>query len=162
MADLVEHLVAQFDIPMFTTDILIQRGAIPHSHPIITLNTRSLDPIEVLGTFVHEQMHWFVDSRPNKQTVLAHLANAYSTPAEFDSRQESFLEHIVVCWNTRNFLKTMISATQLDQFYRASRPYPQIERLVETRFEEVGTILGRHSMIAPLPLPGNPSVGRAA
>ena len=46
---------------LFTRDVLIQDGVIPHSHPVLTLNTRYLDDDTAqLATFVHEQLHWFL------------------------------------------------------------------------------------------------------
>ncbi len=40
--------------------VVIEEGAIPHSHPVLTLNTQYLhDRRHLLTDYVHEQMHWF-------------------------------------------------------------------------------------------------------
>ena len=42
-----------------TRRVRIEGGAVPHSHPVLTLNTRHLDDDDrQLATFVHEQLHW--------------------------------------------------------------------------------------------------------
>ena len=41
-----------------TREIVFERGAIPHSHPVLTLNTRHTDDDGLLiSTFIHEQTH---------------------------------------------------------------------------------------------------------
>src|SRR5690242_10916965 len=61
--DQLRRLLRTYDLHkwLFTRDILIQSGVIPHSHPVLTLNTRYLvDDTAELATFVHEQLHWFL------------------------------------------------------------------------------------------------------
>jgi len=58
----LQKLLAQYDLSrfIFTKEIIIDREAIPHSHPVLTLHTRHLKDDELfLSTFVHEQIHWF-------------------------------------------------------------------------------------------------------
>ena len=44
---------------LFTRDVLIRTGVIPHSHPVLTLNTRCIDhDTAQLATFVYEPLHW--------------------------------------------------------------------------------------------------------
>ena len=53
----------------FTPKIHIQAFTIPHSHPVLTLNTRNIkEPDRHLALFLHEQIHWFFDDgdRPGK------------------------------------------------------------------------------------------------
>ena len=41
----------------------IETGVIPHSHPVLTLNTQYIDRDTLqIATFVHEQLHWFFDA----------------------------------------------------------------------------------------------------
>ena len=66
---------------LFTRDVLIQSDVIPHSHPVLTLNTRYLDDdIAQLATFVHEQLHWFLTDRVKRAktgAVLTELRALY-------------------------------------------------------------------------------------
>src|SRR5438128_767533 len=58
----LERVLGKWDLSrwFFTHTVQIDSGAVPHSHPILTLNTGSLsnDSIKAKG-FVHEQLHWF-------------------------------------------------------------------------------------------------------
>src|SRR5215472_9783943 len=45
----------------YTEKVRIEGRVIPHSHPVLTLNTRHIDDEELLlGTYIHEQLHWFL------------------------------------------------------------------------------------------------------
>src|ERR1044071_6136285 len=59
--DQLRRLLRTYDLHkwLFLRDILIQSGVIPHSHPVLTLNTRYLDE-DTAQPFVHEQLHWFL------------------------------------------------------------------------------------------------------
>jgi hypothetical protein len=60
----LDRLLSQYDLSqwIFTTSVVIDEDAIPHSHPILTLHARHLkDDDLLLSTFVHEQAHWFFD-----------------------------------------------------------------------------------------------------
>jgi hypothetical protein len=66
----LRRLVEQFDIDrwLFTDEVLIDDGQwIPHSHPVLTLNSRYLDDdLGQLATFLHEQFHWYAAERQNQ------------------------------------------------------------------------------------------------
>src|SRR5215471_17710038 len=62
----LQRLLKTYDLSkwVFTRSILIDEKAIPHSHPVLTLHTRHLkDDDLLLSTFVHEQLHWLLESR---------------------------------------------------------------------------------------------------
>ena len=67
----------------FTRKIIIDEGAIPHSHPVLTLHTRHLgEDLLLLSTYVHEQIHWYEESKPKQRAAaLAELKKLYSGPA---------------------------------------------------------------------------------
>jgi hypothetical protein len=48
----------------WTTELTVDERSYPHSHPRLTLNTACGEDDELLlATFVHEQLHWFEESR---------------------------------------------------------------------------------------------------
>src|SRR5216684_6297845 len=62
----VERLARQYDLKKYTVtrEILIERGAMNHSHPMLTLNLRFLDNDDLaLSAYVHEQAHWLLTDR---------------------------------------------------------------------------------------------------
>lgn len=57
-------LLRKYDLEpwIVTQRVLIDEDQIPHSHPVLTIHTRSLgDDLGLLSTFVHEQLHWLED-----------------------------------------------------------------------------------------------------
>src|ERR1700676_3976641 len=62
----MERLAKQYDLKKYTItrDVLIERGAMNHSHPTLTLNLRFLDNDDLaLSAYVHEQAHWVLTDR---------------------------------------------------------------------------------------------------
>lgn len=61
----LKKLLDEYDVSkwIFTREILIEEGAIPHSRPILTITPRSLnDELLFFSTFLHEQIAWFLYS----------------------------------------------------------------------------------------------------
>lgn len=101
-----ERILKTYDTSrwIFTKDVAIETGAIPHSHPVLTLNSRHLDNDDLLlSTFVHEQMHWFLDGRQKEVSLAAaELKSAFPSlptgyPEGADS-DESNYEHLIVIY----------------------------------------------------------------
>lgn len=68
LQDIIEHYKVQ---EYFYTDkIFIEEGAIPHSHPVLTLNTRLIDNKDAfLSSFIHEQIHWYLSQSQLKEKL---------------------------------------------------------------------------------------------
>jgi hypothetical protein len=69
----LERLLMNYNLSKytFTTQVIIDEKAIPHSHPVLTLHTRHLNSDDqLLSTYVHEQLHWYLEAR-QKQTEAA-------------------------------------------------------------------------------------------
>jgi hypothetical protein len=78
----MEGLAKQYDLKKYTVtrDILIERGAMNHSYPVLTLNLRFLDNDDLaLSAYLHEQGHWVLMER--------HRADK---PALFEDLQRTF------------------------------------------------------------------------
>ena len=62
----MERLARKYDLAKYTItrDIVIDRGAMNHSSPVLTLNLRFLDNDDLaLSAYVHEQGHWLLMER---------------------------------------------------------------------------------------------------
>jgi len=62
----LEQLFKVYDLSpiLFTKEIRIESRVIPHSHPVLTLNTRyAEEPFKLLSMFIHEQLHWWLESQ---------------------------------------------------------------------------------------------------
>lgn len=104
-AEQVRRLVDGYDVErwMWTKRIRIDERAIPHSHPVLTVHTRSLgDEHGLLATFVHEQFHWWMHTRPEAEAAaVAEFRELFpEVPAsdEGGARDEySTYLHLIVC-----------------------------------------------------------------
>jgi hypothetical protein len=102
----LERLLVQYDLTpwTFTTSVLIDEDAIPHSHPVLTLHTRHLkDDDLLLSTFVHEQAHWFFDQHHEDATkAVAELRRLYPIiPVGFpegSNDSDGNYEHLIVIY----------------------------------------------------------------
>src|SRR5689334_4046103 len=56
----LESVLRKYDINRWvrSSNILIQDNVRPHSHPEITINTRTRTEEGLLAVFLHEQIHW--------------------------------------------------------------------------------------------------------
>ena len=102
----LERLLVQYDLTpwIFTTSVLIDEDAIPHSHPILTLHARHLkDDDLLLSTFVHEQAHWFFDQHhEDAAKAMSELRGLYpNIPVGFPEGSNDSAgnyEHLIVIY----------------------------------------------------------------
>lgn len=106
---LIEMLHAEHDLSRYeyTSRIRIAPGEIPHSHPVLTLNTMSRTKEAVLSAYLHEQMHWYVTWYSHAQTdswrsIWATLKSRYPVvpiafPEGAHTVASSYL-HLIVNW----------------------------------------------------------------
>jgi hypothetical protein len=103
--DQLERLVRSYDLRpwLFTRTIRIQSRVIPHSHPVLTLNTRYLDnDTAQVATFIHEQLHWLLGARSAAtDSAMADLRRLYPVvpraSPEGERDEESTYLHLLVC-----------------------------------------------------------------
>lgn len=91
----------------YTRRVRIAPGEIPHSHPILTLNTRIREESPLLSLYLHEQMHWYVTWyshtrhdgwRANWAALLARYPKIpVAFPEGAHTAQSSYL-HLIVNW----------------------------------------------------------------
>jgi len=144
--EILEGLIEKYEIPVFTEDVLIEKGVVPHSHPVLTLGTRTCDPLVILKTFIHEQLHWFEAGHPRLDEAMGYLGIKYKNKGEFDENR-SFYIHIIVCFNTRNILKKLVSKEDLEYIYKQWQPYPLMEDFIVENFDEVEGDLRKFEMV---------------
>lgn len=143
---ILEEVLAKYKVPNFTSQIIIDEKSIPHSHPVLTLNTRNSEPLFILKTLVHEQFHWFAQGTNYNQCV-AYLKK-YPDLGDCNSkRPNSFWTHLIVCWNTRNFLQQTLKKEEVDFAYTDSRSYHLTEKFVAENFEELRKDLEPFGMV---------------
>lgn len=154
----LERLMKTYDLSKWiaTRSIVIdEKTGIPHSHPVLTLNTRHIKDDELLvSTFVHEQMHWFVieDGR-DLNGALEELRKMFPTapvkgPEGARDERSTYL-HIAVCYLEYRALRELmgeLKAKQVMEFW-ATDHYTWIYKTVLERTRDIGTILFKYKLV---------------
>jgi hypothetical protein len=137
----LERLIKQYNLSkwIFTKNILIdERTRIPHSHPVLTLNTNQLDDdLATLSTFIHEQIHWFEEANAKQrdkaiEELKAIYPEAPSGPPEGARDRYSTYLHLIVCYLEYEGMKELVGAEKAKQVIEESskRYYKWVYRTV--------------------------------
>ena len=125
------HAIGPFER---TRDVRIERGVIPHSHPVLTLSDRyGGDDEFLLASYLHEQLHWWSMECPGAldardEAVYERLAEDYPLPLEPPEGcgdQFSNLIHLHVCWLELEALSGLLKPERAEEillflpYYRA-------------------------------------------
>lgn len=121
----LEGLLSKHDLEtyLYTKEIMIQTGTIPHSHPVLTLNTNFENDIYLLSTFLHEQMHWYSLSKEYDNEALGNtIFKMYpEVPTELPqgagTTQGTYL-HILICYLEYHTLSQVISKEAAEEHMR--------------------------------------------
>jgi len=153
----MERLAKQYDLKKYTItrDILIERGAINHSHPVLTLNLRFLDNDDLaLSAYVHEQAHWLLTDRfrMDNPALFDDLHRTFPNleirVPEGDGELRSSYFHIAVCmleWHAMEELVVPERARKVIEWKQRDH-YKAIYSVVLDQREQVESILNRHGV----------------
>lgn len=153
----LQRLLATYDLDpwIYTTRIRIAVGEVPHSHPILTLNTRHLDDdARQLSTFLHEQLHWYEESDAHEAAVdraIEDLRQVYSDPPdheEIGTRSEySTYLHLVVNWLTFDALRHVLGEQEARTLTDENNIYRWVNQRVLEDTDAIGAILDDHGLL---------------
>lgn len=154
----LERLLEKYDLTKWTftgTVVIDEKSRIPHSHPVLTLNTGALDDdLGQLSNYVHEQLHWFFDER-QKETRKAteDLQEDYPEipkgPPEGARDERSTYLHLLVCYLEYDALKQLVGPEQARMHIErlAGHHYKWVYRTTLKDGDKLRAILERHSLI---------------
>jgi|SRR5579884_734532 len=142
----------------WTRSILIEQYAIPHSDPVLTLNTRH-QGVALLSSYIHEQLHRFEDLKPREMArAISVLEKRYpdlptSPPAGAADRLSSYT-HIVTCYSELEALSSLVGRERAVQTIKelAKDHYGAIYELVLTHEEEIGKVVKTLGLMPNLPI----------
>jgi hypothetical protein len=156
----LQRLLKAYDLSdwVWTRKIVIDKDAIPHSHPVLTLHTRHLkDDLLLLSTFVHEEYHWYETAHARETSdAIAELKTAYPHPPvgglDGASDEQSSYLHIIVCYAEWQKMKALVGAEKAHQImeFWAGDHYRAIYRLVLDNEGAVGDVVNRHQLLPQL------------
>ncbi len=148
---IIEDLLRTHTLPLYTEKVCIDSTARSHSHPVLTISTKRKDPRCILKTFVHEQMHWLHNGDDRWEKARAYFKEKYPTaPTEFapPNSPRSFWTHIIVCWNTENYLKNLDKPEYLEYINETCPDYVETTKLVRANFETIGAELKTFGLVS--------------
>ncbi len=153
----MERLAKQYDLKKYTVmrDILIERGAMNHSYPVLTLNLRFLDNNDLaLSAYLHEQGHWVLMERhrDDKPALFEDLQRAFPNMEmrvpDGDGELRSSYFHIAVCmleWQAMEDLTGPERARKVIEWKQGDH-YKAIYSTLLNHREQVESVLSIHGV----------------
>jgi hypothetical protein len=153
----MERLAKQYDLKKYTItrDILIERGAVNHSYPVLTLNLRFLDNDDLaISAYVHEQGHWVLMERHRGENpaLFEDLHRAFPNlevmPPAGDGELRSSYFHIAVCMLEWQAMEELVGAERARKVieWKQGDHYTAIYAIVLNHREQVEQVLARHNI----------------
>jgi hypothetical protein len=152
----LNHLFQIYNLSpyIFTHEIIIESKVIPHSHPILTLNTRYAEkPQMLLAVFLHEQLHWWTEIRKESiQSALIDIKQLFpSLPNEGVAKdQSSTYLHFLICFLEYDALIDLVTKKEADkiinELIEKDKIYPWIYSQVLLKFKEINAIIERNNL----------------
>jgi len=153
----MERLARQYDLSKYTItrDIVIERGVINHSYPVLTLNLRFLDNDDLaLSAYVHEQGHWYLmeRNRINNPSLFNDLQRTfpnldYHVP-NGDGEWKSSYFHIAVCMLEWQAMEELVGPERARKVieWKQKDHYRAIYALLLDHREQAEAVLNRHGV----------------
>lgn len=146
----LEKIIATYKIDkyIYTKNVMLEDSMIPHSHPVLTINTADTTDENLVSTFLHEQMHWFILSK-NDQTKKVYTILKKEFPGakinfpDGSGDEQSTYEHLIVCYYEYQALKELCGQEKADKVmvYLKGKLYKWIYTTMLENEEKIRRIL---------------------
>ncbi len=130
---------------LFTYDLQIQSQVIPHSHPVLTLNTRFAEqPNKLLSAFIHEQLHWWAASKSESvdKAVLEIKVLIPQFPKDG--------LHLIICFleykSMIHFVGKKEANRILKDFIHKDKIYPQFYTQIYLKYKPIDTVINKYAL----------------
>ena len=157
----LRRLLAAYDVKkwVFTNTMVIDSGdnVVPHSHPVLTLDTGGLKDDElVLSNFVHEQFHWYVNTKPNDlAAAIKDLNEIYpKVPVGYPEgaiSEDSTYNHLLVCYLEFEADKQLfgyLKSWEMLEFLSHNH-YTWVYRMVQEQPGKIARVIRVHNLQLP-------------
>ena len=153
----MERLAKQYDLKKYTVmrDILIERGAMNHPYPVLTLNLRFLDNNDLaLSAYLHEQGHWVLMERHRdaKPALFEDLQRAFPNMEirvpDGDGELRCSYFHIAVCMLEWQAMEDLVGAERARKVieWKQEDHYKAIYSTLLNHREQVESVLSIHGV----------------
>jgi hypothetical protein len=138
---------------IFTQKVLIdEQVRIPHSHPVLTLNTRYMnDDLRMLSVFVHEQIHWHEEGHAEQRDkAIKELESIFpviptSSPEAARDRNSTYL-HLIVCYSEYEAMKELAGADKAREIMQSWTHYTWVYKTVLTETEKIKAVVEKYKL----------------
>lgn len=147
------HDLARFE---YTRKVRIAPTEIPHSHPILTLNSFVSDDLSLLSTYLHEQMHWYLTWYSHAHAaqwhaLLRHLRERYpklpnGTAGGAQDEFSTYL-HLIVNWLEIESASQFVERTTIVALVGARPFYRWPYRTVIADWEPLGILYAAEELL---------------
>jgi hypothetical protein len=150
----------QYDLRRFefTKHVRVAPTEIPHSHPILTLNTQLFNPDEILCEYLHEQMHWYEEISGCvrvESPLIAALKKRYPQapiePPEGARDEYSTYLHLLVNWLEIEAASQFLGSKRAQVIAHNKSYYRWIYRTVLSDWRELETLFRAHNIVPMAP-----------
>lgn len=152
----LERLLKQYEVSrwIFTRKVSIdEKTAIPHSHPVLTLNARQADDLALLSTFIHEQIHWHAEAKAQqRESAIEELKAIYpdapSGPPEGARNLYSTYLHLIVCHLEYEAMKVLVGDDKAREVIEAfsRHHYKWVYRTVLSDGPKIKAVVDKHRL----------------
>jgi hypothetical protein len=150
------RLSSQYDLTKFTItrDIRIERGAMAHSKPVLTMNCRFLQSDDLaLSQYVHEQGHWALMRNQNgMRPLFDSLTRAFhNIPTEYPQGgmgvKDSYFHLVVILLEWQAMEELVGEKRALEEMkWKQQDHYTELYRTVMEHRPELEKILHDHDI----------------
>lgn len=151
----LRQLLSEYDLDpwIFTREVKVEAGVIPHSHPILTIDADNLDDDNrLLAVFLHEQIHWFEEQNDKaKDRAIEDLKEMYPNPPDHEkvgtrSEYSTYL-HLIVNWLELDAMTELVGRETARRLAAEEEYYVWVNDQVLSDTEKIGSVLKKHDLI---------------
>jgi hypothetical protein len=156
----IKRLRKQYDICRFeyTNHLRVAPTEMPHSHPVLTLNTQLNNPEEILCEYLHEQMHWYetkLGCAGEGSPLIADLKQRYpQAPVGFPegaNDEYSTYLHLLVNWLEIEAASQFIPRERAEEIARRKHDYRWMYRTVLSDWRRLEELFSSYAIVPIAP-----------
>jgi len=149
------HDLSRFE---YTNHLRVAPTEIPHSHPVLTLNTELYNPEEILCEYLHEQMHWYeakLGCAAEGSPLIAELKHRYPRapigfPEGANDEYSTYL-HLLVNWLEIEAASQLIARKNAEEIARGKRYYRWMYRTVLSDWRSLEELFRAYDIVPIAP-----------
>lgn len=153
-AQTLKQVLSSYDLHkyIFTREVIIEERAMNHAFPVLTLNVRFADsPDELLSSFVHEQLHWYLrDHNFQQRAAVAELREMYpAAPVGLPEGAESAYStygHLVDCYLEIQADRELIGPKRTDEVIKNKPWYTWIYKTILQQEGRISAVVDEHGL----------------